>query len=280
MIVDIDWRRMAAPQMDNYDSEVILSFVDKDHLDKQRSSCNKTVLEGATGVRYLDVLFPEGFVFALSDHPNLHKMEQLLKSWPVGYKQCQSLVVTITPFFNPEYPITESTGSVCGPAGDYFGGIALTLDNSIGAAEAVVHEMAHHKLKVLGVEFTSANGLIVNNPKSLYKSPIRYDCERPMTAVVHAMYSYTYIAALDNAILNSDVPEEIKLRILETSLSIIIPKLRFGKNVMLNNLQTDENGQAFFAGYRHWLDETINQSLDFLNLYNVQLIEFSHPLTA
>ena len=69
------------------------------------------------------------------------------------------------------------------------------MNHHAGFAEALVHELGRtHKPRALGVGVETAERLVTNPSGQLHPSPIRYDCLRPMTAVVHAQDSYTYIA--------------------------------------------------------------------------------------
>ncbi|MFX6277450.1 HEXXH motif-containing putative peptide modification protein, partial [Acinetobacter baumannii] len=71
-----------------------------------------------------------------------------------------------------------------------FGAIHVTIDNVAGCAQALVHEMAHHKLRARGISIETAQRLIANPPSQRCASPIRKDRARPMTAVFHAQYSF------------------------------------------------------------------------------------------
>jgi HEXXH motif-containing protein len=74
--------------------------------------------------------------------------------------------------------------------------VLVTCFDAFGAAESLVHEMAHVKLRCLGVQVESCSRLIVNAPTELYRSPLRPH-PRPMTAVLHAFYAWLHITELD-----------------------------------------------------------------------------------
>ena len=137
------------------------------------------------------------------DHPNVAQGAALLRLWPEVLAQFVSLTDTVSLFLDAQTMDDCVVGSICGQGAEGFGSIAATVNHHAGFAEALVHEMAHHKLRALGIQFDGADRLILNSPEQLFPSPIRYDCLRPMTAVVHAQYSYTYIIQLDLKILQA-----------------------------------------------------------------------------
>ena len=128
-------------------------------------------------------------------------------SWPVAFRQCQRLLEAIHPAIDRRFPLESDAiyrGSSSHSYERLFGTVWLTVMCPIGAAEAIVHEMAHQKLRVLGVSFELASRVVGNDRRSLYVSPIVKDRLRPMTAVLHAQYSYIHVTQLDIHILDSE----------------------------------------------------------------------------
>jgi HEXXH motif-containing protein len=167
---------------------------------------------------------------------------------------------------------------MCGAGSRGFGSIAVSVDNHVGFAEGIVHETAHHKLRALGVDIESATRLILNPPERTYPSPIRYDCLRPMSAVLHAQYSYTYIMQLDLHILRAQECPERDRQIVEDSLAVILPKLEFGMTVLKSHLVADMCGEAFFGGLETWTREILDDGQRLLDQYNVSVQPFRHPM--
>src|SRR5262249_33658645 len=158
--------------------------------------------------------------------------------------QCRALLDSVSLYHHTGAESDEVIGSICGPGSRGFGSIAVTVDHHVGFAEGIVHETAHHKLRALGVEVERASRLIRNPADATYPSRIRYDCLRPMSAVLHAQYSYPYILQLDLCILRAHECPSRDRRIVTDSLAIILPKLEFGFGVLKEHWLPDEAGRA------------------------------------
>jgi len=119
-------------------------------------------------------------------HPNIVKAVDLLRLWPEVYLQFKELIERVYLFCEKGDPPDNVVGCCCGSGPEGFGAIAATVTNHVGFAEALVHEMSHHKLRALGVDFETAQHIVTNPSDATYPSPIRYDCYCPMSAVLHA----------------------------------------------------------------------------------------------
>ena len=75
-----------------------------------------------------------------------------------------------------------------------------------------------------------------------------------MTAIVHAVYSYMYVTALDLAILDTEDPGDRRARILRR-LVVNVSRLEDGRDEIRRHLRVDDSGEQFFAGFHAWLDE-------------------------
>src|SRR6185295_7197196 len=146
-------------------------------------------------------------------------------------------------------------------------------------AEGIVHEMAHHKLRMLGVDFEDSIRLVKNDPTALYPSPIRYDCLRPMSAVLHAQYSYTYIAQLDIMVVRGGIDRRRDQVIVERSLAVILPKLEFGRRIIAAEAIADAAGNEFLPALLNWVDRIIAEGYWLLGRFDVPPRTFNHPLT-
>lgn len=121
-----------------------------------------------------------------------------LELWPAARRQCAEVLHAIT-------PLTQvggchgggGHGGSCGQYRDDFGWIYATADGAWGFAEGIVHEMAHWKLRALGVWFEEWTDLLLENKSDeRYASPVRKDTLRPMGAVLHGQYSYVHVAQM------------------------------------------------------------------------------------
>jgi len=277
----IAWDRMAEPQDDQYDTEITLSLASSDGYQRREPGAGPTFLDGAIALAPdPDLLFAPDCEPADPTHPNVARAEGLLRQWPAIFEQSRRLLDTVVLFHHRPFTADQVVGSICGPGSREFGSVAVTVDHHVGFAEGIVHEMAHHKLRALGVDFEQARRLVRNPHGQTYPSPIRYDCLRPMTAVLHAQYSYTYIIQLDLKILEAREDGERDRQIVSQSLAVIMPKLAFGLQVLKNDLETDEPGAAFVAGLFAWTDRLLDQGNSWLQEYRVPERPFVHPITA
>ena len=274
----IDWTRMAEPQTDGYDSEVTLRFAAEAGY-RRPPATPPRFLGGAVSLRPdPDLRFPDDCVPADPSHPNVTRAEALLRLWPIGYEQCRRLLDSVTPFRHVPDQGDFVVGSVCGPGARGFGSVAVTVDHHVGFAEGIVHEMAHHKLRALGVDFEDATCLILNPPTATYPSPIRYDCLRPMSAVLHAQYSYTYILQLDLQILEARQDPDRDRAVIAYSLAVIAPKLEFGLGVIRSWAQVSSEGARFLSGLYAWSERILSACGRWLRESGISPEPFVHPI--
>lgn len=277
----IDWLRITEPQANGYDTAVALRLAKAAGYVRPESILPPTLLDGAVSTNPdRNLMFPGECRHADPTHPNIQRADALLKLWPEVFDQCCQLLDNITLFQHTDHPSDFVIGSICGPGTRGFGSIAVTVDNHIGFVEGIVHELAHHKLAALGVNFESADQLLLNDPESLYPSPIRYDCMRPMTAVLHAQYSYTYILQLDLKILDARLDSERDRQIVEHSIAVIAPKLEFGAEVLQQDAQLDKAGERFLEGLLEWSARIRHGCEQWLTELHIEKIPFQHPLMS
>lgn len=273
----IEWTRVAEPQSDQYDTLIVLDFLRRRGYVREDIGSAPTFFDGQVALRN-DAVCLDNCVPAQPDHPNINKGCDLIRLWPTVFTQCQLLIESVSPFIKPQDPCDATNGSTCGPGTRGFGTIASTINSYVGFAEAIVHEMGHHKLRALGFQYESAERIIRNPSDQKFKSPIRYDCLRPMPAVLHAQYSYTYVSALDIEIIKAGTDLSRDRRIAEDSLAKILPKLEFGLEVIRDNADTDSAGADFLEGYFAWLNRVLEEGYRILDKFKIPPNYFQHPL--
>src|SRR5205085_3552588 len=205
---NIDSSHMAEPQADQYDTQITLALATTtpSPLRPEPHRClpiasGQTICDGRVSVAHIaqTEMAPPHFPPAPLDHPNLAAAIVYLRRWPAAYEQFSTLIDTVHPCLDasiqPEFR-EVSVGSSSHSYEQWFGTVFLTVDNALGCAQALVHELAHQKLRALGVSFEQAWRLITNDPAVLYPSPIKLGRQRPMTAVLHAEYSFIYVTEL------------------------------------------------------------------------------------
>ena len=272
------WNRVAEPQTDHYDSSVCAAIFGIDApRDRNR---NENGQKFGKSIRLINEV-PGGtqrLQPAPLDHPNIAKGLHYLNTWQQGCDMVQRLVNRLSIVIDTGSAMDQINGATCGNLGSHVCDIFSTINSPIGFAEALVHETGHAKLKMLGISLTTADHLITNDPEIVYHSPIRYDCLRPMPAVLHAQYSYTCVTALDNAILRSSDDVAFNETLARASLSVVVPKLIFGREVITKHIDTDDNGREFISGFMNWLDRVLAESQQILDSLGVEQTPFRHPL--
>ena len=271
----IDWSRLAEPQADQYDTEVILRLASSttsvgrpQKYERMPVDGAPSTFDGRVAIRHIYRPLPEFKQFMLkypdapTNHPNIGLAAELIRNWPVAFEQCQRLLDAIHPATDPNLP-TESAkiyrGSSSHSFERLFGTVWATIYCPIGLAEAIVHEMAHQKLRVLGVSFGSATTVVGNSPTTVYVSPIIKDRLRPMTAVLHAEYSYVHVTALDIQLLEmeqSPVRREVLRCVLQRNLS----RIQEGYETIRQHFEPGKYGREFMEGFSGWIQRTIESA--------------------
>jgi HEXXH motif-containing protein len=132
------------------------------------------------------------------------------------------------------------------------------VDNALGFAQAMIHEMAHQKLRALGVAVESADRLVANDPTERFASPIRKDQPRPMTAVLHAQYSFIHVIALDLHMLAAAETERERQSTLML-LARNVPRMQAGYQEVARHIRTDEPGRLFVDAFMDWSRDVLQR---------------------
>jgi hypothetical protein len=265
---DPDWSRLARPQADGYDTAYILhlaqssgSLLRPDPWRRRSPAGAPTLFEGRVAIRNRDSggLPSPPYAPLSPDHPNLPAGEAVLRHWPEAAEQYAALIDTVQPWTDTGIPASDRAypGSSSHSEEAEFGTIMLTADNPFGVAQAMVHEMAHHKLRALGVSLMKAERIVANAPEELYTSPIVVGRKRPMTAVLHAQYSFIHVTALDlkvyeNAPSSSDLRSQAIYLLARN-----VPRMEAGHEEISGHLRTDKQGAAFCGAFMRWSGEVL-----------------------
>ena len=260
MSAEIDWARLAVPQADGYDTGVILRLAGAS--EREPPDGGPAMFDGRTALAAREgALRIPSCRAAPLDHPNIARGEALVALWPAAHRQCGALLREVSPFVDtsrtPEQwahqPRLVSDGFPFP-----FGVVAATVDNAHGFAQALVHETAHHKLRALGVQLDRAERLITNDPAHVYESPVVRDRRRPMTAVVHAQYSFMHVTALDVA-MHDAAPDDETRTAAAYLLARNVPRMEAGRREIAAHLRPDAAGEAFFAAFERWSESTLRR---------------------
>jgi hypothetical protein len=260
----IDWTRAAEPQHDQYDALLAL------YCAATAASPNRQlpyirplvsgapqIFDGAVAVRYVNADCPGAPLLDHGplDHPNIGVAVEYVRRWPLAFEQFRMLMHSFHPMIKLDIPAAEyreGLGSYSHNDEPRFGAMYGTVYDPIGLAQAFVHEMAHNKLRALGVQIDSARCLVTNPVDELFVSPVIKDRLRPMTAVLHAEYSFAYVTALDLKMLATE-SNEPRLRILLRLLRRNLSRIEEGIEEIHTHIRLDEAGTGFMKGLYAWI---------------------------
>ena len=250
---------MAEPQEDNYDSFITLSLAknstsllrEKKYVRRALPEKGPVIFDGKVAVRPFPYsIKSKDYVPGPIDHPNIWLAVEYVRRWNAVFRQFQFLIDTFYPMDDPTRP-QGSHGSQSGAYEKEFGAIHATVYDPIALAGAFVHEMAHQKLRALGVSFEGSTRLIRNSQNELYVSPVIKNRKRPMTAVFHATYSFTYVTELDLRILDKEWRRTEK-EYVQNRLRKNLSRIEEGVEQILKYSKFDKEGKCFFEGYYSW----------------------------
>ena len=257
---------MAAPQGDGYDSDVlaVLALERYGWAKRNPTSDAVTWLEGTVTLRRPDDSIAGGNNQpADTDHPNIAQAEIWFRdAWPAMYQQAQRLLQTLYVYLDPRTgEQTDQTGCSCGPLFDRVSmEISTTINGAIGLLEGVVHEMAHNKLKYMGVSMYHWERLVTNGQPTpeaiesgegafLYESPIRKDKLRPIGACYSAHYSYLHVAELLRGLNRRGI---FNGEMFDRWYGLQVKRLREGEKQVETVIEKTTEGEVFFAASSAW----------------------------
>jgi HEXXH motif-containing protein len=275
----IHWRRMVEPQPDHYDTAMTLRLAGEtttalrpQPYRRTAPAREPTIFDGSVAVRHVYRELPEfcaglgasegNFLDAPTDHPNLRRAAELIRCWPTVFEQCQQLLEAVHPAIDVRIPFRTNDlyrGSNSHSYERRFGTLWATIHCQFGLANAVVHEMAHQKLRALGVSVESAMRIVANDPTERYESPVIKDRLRPMMAVLHAEYSFLYVTELELHIVRSMAPGPTR-RALMAVLATNRGRISQGLAVLRRHLRTDAEGGEFAEALFRWADRLIAEA--------------------
>jgi hypothetical protein len=270
---ELDWSRLAEPQKDGYDSATILRMASETVTPNRPTVYRRapvdghpTVFDGRVAVRHVyedapDAGYRGRYASALCDHPNIVKAVEYVRLWPEVFLQCQTLLDAIHPTIDTAIPFSAPElyrGSSSHSVERLFGTLWSTIHCPVGTALSIVHEMAHQKLRALGVSFESALTIVANPSDARYVSPIVKDRLRPMSAVLHAEYSFVHVTALNARIAMAEVDPDRKT-VLLTVLGRHIERIQEGYDTLQEHFVFGLHGRSFMDGLFAWIERTIRE---------------------
>lgn len=196
---------LARPAEDGSDTEVLDRLMTAaQNRPKQRLE-RRSFLRGSVALNYgytRAYTISPWMVPAPFDHPSFHEAEKLLALWPAAFQQASTLLEFIHPSVDLRLPALAPAGSMNSShslGGPLLRSLWTTVNDALGLAENIVHELAHQKLRAIGIPVLGESPLVANPVDATYWSFIKKK-PRPMTAVLHALYSFTHVAELHDRV--------------------------------------------------------------------------------
>jgi hypothetical protein len=238
----IEWDRLAEPQSDGYDVEIIWRLAEE-RWPGQISSGDLRVESKDLDIAPFLLPCPE-------DDLRIERALGYVRSWRNGWRTVDRLGGTFHPLLHE--PPLEGRGCICGHHHPPEGwSIYATVDDPFGAAEGIVHEAGHNRLHAMGIDLETHTGLILaNDAVELYESPIRKDKLRPMSAVLQAQYSYVNVAQLD-LICAREGWEYLKVN---------LPRIEEGYETIKQNARWTPEGRLWATGFFDWTESVMEDA--------------------
>lgn len=273
--MNIDWTRMGYPQGDGYDGGVALVLGEETGKlyvpDGGRDV--PLIFDGGVRVDHITDKTWSRYENGALDEPNIGAAVEMVRAWPEVFAQFRQIMTVFHPLADPTVG-EGSIGSSSHADEHRIGTMYGTAYNAHGLAQAFVHEMAHNKLRCLGVFFEEASRLIVNDPDALYVSPIVKTRLRPMTAVFHAQYSFMHVTALDIANIKA-ADNERDLAIWTLLLARNLPRMEEGFAEITANIELDAEGVLFVESFMNWSREVLDEGAAVLKEHEGVLAAFA-----
>lgn len=292
--MSIDWKRIAKPQPDGYDSEVIASILyEKYGWKKIAPSTELTLCNGAVGITEdkLVLLGRSSKYGPMQDGmsymtPELAtKIDRFLMAWPDGSLMLQNFLdeywAKWSENMSPQARGCSSGHTVMSDNLRYqtteekliLNAVYVTANDPQGCCEGTYHEVGHARLESIGIDIDKHdNQLLLNTPDELYDSPVRWDVKRPMSAVVQAVYSWIMLSEVDlqcGLNLTGWDTKDPLVQVSPADASAIylianIPKIQDGLVEIRTHAKLTPAGMAFMDGYLEWGEDLISRALPFL----------------
>lgn len=269
----IDWAAMALPDPEGRGAAIARALADtrtgrwsgETSLGKPRPG-EPTLFGGAVAIRHAHhkCHLPR-YENAPLDHPHIAIAEAHLACWPGGYALMRELVDSYNPIFDSEVP-PERWASSSGSSSHFdkrrFGLVFATIYDPLGLAQAFVHEAAHQKLFGIGVLIEHADRIVRNDLTRLFPSPI-VERPRPMTAVLHAEYSFIHVTELELRLLDvlrEQPGREREYTVLRSFLARNVARLEPGLRTIESAIETDAAGDQFIGAFVPWAAQVLERA--------------------
>lgn len=290
--LDINWDEYIIPQSDKKDVKIFQSIL-KEHYNYEPISSDEydvTMFDSEVGV--IDWIYEESSRLEKPklDDRRISDIQTSLEPWDNGYIMCKSMLDNFMPTVVKEAPYKMMIGCSCGiygkkPYDDRYDkpeiSVMATINGTVGAAEGIVHELGHHKLHALGLDLEKyTDDFFENDFEEVFHSPVRFDKKRPISAVVHAEFSYIYVTEYYNKFLDWMLENEIgiyeqnSVRGYFQRQAYNLKRIGNGLNTIPEDMKVTDEGERFmesllqygtkvwYYGYEQLVNAGFDEELD------------------
>jgi len=128
-----------------------------------------------------------------------------------------------------------------------LGSVHVTVDNAFGLAQALVHEMAHQKLRAMGVRRRGASRLLAGG-----------EGQAAAAAELHEQYSFLHVTALDLE-MAAKAATEWERQCALMLLARNVPRMQEGHRRLARTAQPDAEGRVFLDAFRQWSEAVLEK---------------------
>lgn len=282
MPINIDWRRVAKPQEDSYDTFILGQFMHEKFGWSKRTPASDTLTmcrgtvevgrhkDGYSSTVLMDVYTQPELVKQLPEC--IAQIDEHLSLWDVGYI---SLTQFLDEFYPRYWPQTDdptrmkipmrgsASGHVVMSAEQVKNGVYITINDAWGCGSGIYHEVGHLRLNALGLFIENHDFLLIQNgPDELYDSPVRFDVKRPMCAVIQGLYAWMMLSEKDIQVTIQR--PQFTQGICDAFLRTNIPKIENGLREVRNYVRPTEDGRPFIDGLLEWGDDIVTRGKNIL----------------
>jgi hypothetical protein len=265
--VAIDWTRLARPQADRYDTQVL------EKIDRTRGwhpkctwtanglhMCAGTVsVSGAPST----ISMGDDIIDGMTPHveEKLQRVDTLLSAWHDGHAMLAEYLDEFWPFHHLQMD-EQSYGCASGhqvfDAKHPYHAVYVTVNNPEGCAQGIYHETAHLRLETMGIGIDRHDGrLLENSADELFNSSVRFDKKRPMSAVLHGVYAWLMFTESDYQSHQAGYLTDLQWQILSLHN---LPKIARGVDEIAKNARWTDEGNQFVYGLFKWSDDLLNRT--------------------
>lgn len=266
---NIDWSRIAKPQEDGYDVAVLSDFdAAAFGWKKVIPQTPVTLAEGTVGVCSPIRHHVHGVNVGMgADTIDVGdtvtaawaaRQTQYLSAWPAGYYALQHYLDEFWPWeFQGPYGKGCSSGHFVPTKRLPIHAVYIVMNDPEGCAQGIYHEMAHLRLRSLGIEMETHSGLLLTNEDAeLYTSSVRFDKKRPMPAVLQGLYAWLMFVENDWQLFHAGLTPVGELRAYTAHN---LPKIANGVQEVKMYARTTPAGEIFLASLYDWAYDLIDR---------------------